>query len=165
MSLSIIAALGQNNEIGIENKLPWEIPEDMKRFRDTTRGHSVIMGRKTFESIGRLLPNRKNVIITKNHNFSAPEGAIVVSSLEDAIKASVDDGEVFIIGGSQIYKEALPYVSKMYLTHISREFDADTFFPDFNHDEWKISENSTGHRTEGEPAIDYSFVTYERLIK
>ncbi len=165
MSLSIIAALGLKNEIGLENKIPWSIPEDMKRFRDITRGHSVIMGRKTFESIGRLLPNRKNVIITKNASFISPEEAVVVNTLEDAIANIREDGEVFVIGGSQIYEMALPYVDKMYLTHIDREFAADTYFPNFDRNEWKVVENSTGHRTEGEPTTNFAFVTYERIIK
>lgn len=162
MSYSMIAAVGRNGEIGINNKLPWDIPEDMKRFREVTRGHTVIMGRKTHESIGRPLPNRTNIVISMDPEYKA-QGCVVVNSVEDALLRSKNDGEVFVIGGGHIYEAALPYVDRIYLTEINADFSADTYFPKFDRNEWKLSgESSVGHRTEREPIIGFSFVTYER---
>lgn len=165
MSLSIIAAVGRNGEIGINNKLPWSIPEDMKRFKEITSRHTVIMGRKTFESIGRPLPNRKNVIITNRKNFTAPEGCIVVDSVESAFQETVNDGEVFVIGGAKIYESMLPLVERMYITAVDKEFEADTYFPEFDQSEWKISWVSIGHRTESESPVNFSYIIYERIKK
>ncbi|MBI2074230.1 MAG: dihydrofolate reductase [Candidatus Levybacteria bacterium] len=154
MRVSIIAALDKKRGIGKDNKLLWHIPEDLKRFKDLTSGHTIIMGRKTFESIGRVLPNRNNVIITRDQNYKA-EGAVVVHSLEEALNiaketgetqgAKETNGEIFIIGGGQIFSQALPIVDKLYLTIVDArldsppdsparrgEFDADTFFPDYS---------------------------------
>src|SRR6185369_17470980 len=106
--ISLILAIGKNNEIGFGNKLPWHLPDDLKRFRDITRGHTVIMGRKTYESIGRLLPERKNIIITRDKNYKVA-GATMVSSIEEAIKETENEEEAFVIGGGEICKLALPY--------------------------------------------------------
>lgn len=130
----MIAVIGKNRELGKDNKLLWNIPEDMKRFRKLTKGHVVIMGRKTFESIGRLLSHRMNIIITRDSVFKIKD-AIITNSVEKAIKIARQkeiNGEVFIIGGGQIYKQAMKYADKLYLTIVEGSFDADTFFPDYS---------------------------------
>ncbi len=133
--LSIIVAVGENNVIGKDNQLIWHLPRDMKHFKETTTGHYIIMGRKTFESNGRPLPNRTNVIITRDKDYNA-EGCIVVHSLEEAINLAKDDPEPFIIGGGVIYEIAMPLVDRIYLTQIHHKFNGDTFFPEINLDEW-----------------------------
>ncbi len=132
--LSIIAAFADRNRaLGKDNKLPWHIPEDFKHFKDLTSGHVVIMGRKTFESIGKALPNRLNIIVTRNAKFQA-EGCTVVDSIEKALSLAKEKeahGEVFVIGGGEIYAQALPFTDRLYLTIIQGEFEGDTFFPEF----------------------------------
>jgi dihydrofolate reductase len=131
--ISMIAALGENRVIGYENKLLWHIPADMQHFRSLTSGHAVIMGRKTFESIGKPLPNRMNIIITKNQNY-AVSSCTVVHSLEDALQVARahETEEIFVIGGSQIYTQALPYADKLYLTIVKGKFSGDAYFPDYS---------------------------------
>jgi dihydrofolate reductase len=128
--VSMIAAMSQNYVIGKNNKLPWHIPEDMKHFRDITRGHAVIMGRKTYESMGKPLPNRINIVISRNTNYST-EGCVVVQSLEKAIEEAKrsEAEEIFIIGGAEIYQLGLEIADRIYLTIIHQNFDGDTFFP------------------------------------
>lgn len=130
MTISMIAAIGKNLELGKSNDLIWHFKEDMKFFKETTTGHTVIMGRKTFESLPKALPNRTNIVISSNKDYTA-EGALVVSSADEAIK-SADGDEVFIIGGGRVYSEFLPLADKLYLTEIDDSCnDADTFFPSF----------------------------------
>lgn len=130
--ISIIAAIDNNRGIGKHNKLMWRIPEDMQRFRKLTTNHPVILGRKTYESIGKPLPNRTNIIISRDPAYTA-EGCMVAHSVKGAIDMAktLDPGEIFIIGGAQIYTQALPYVDKLYLTIVDHTFDADAFFPDY----------------------------------
>lgn len=155
-TISLIAALGKNRVIGNENRLIWSIPSDMRRFREITSGKSVVMGRKTFESIGRPLPKRKNIIITMDRDYRA-EGCIVAHSIEESLKAA-GDGEVMIIGGAQVYAEFLPMARKMYLTMIGKEFEGDAYFPEYDENEWKIT-----HKEEHEEnGFRYSFVDFER---
>ena len=154
-TISLIAAVGKNLVIGNENKLIWKIPNDLKRFRELTSGKSVIMGRKTFESIGKPLPNRKNIIITRDKNYSA-QGCIVVHSAKEAINFA-GEGEVMVIGGAQIYKLFLPTASKMYLTLVDKNFDGDAYFPRWKDSEWKITFEEN-HDEE----FKYSFVNFER---
>lgn len=165
MRISIVAAIGKKGEIGIEGNLPWRLPEDLKKFRELTRNHTVIMGRKTFESIlksiGKPLPDRKNMIITRNRNYRAPDRCIIVNSLEDALREAKDDPETFIIGGAEIFAQALPLVERMYITAIDKEFSADAFFPEIDLSKWKVVEISAGHRSEVE-AINFSYLVYER---
>ena len=137
--ISIIVAVAENNVIGKDNDLIWKLPRDMKHFKETTTGHYIIMGRKTFESNGRPLPNRTNVIITRDKNYKA-EGCVVVHSLEDAIKEAKDDPEAFIIGGGVVYKMAIPLVDRIYLTRIHHSFEGDTYFPEINMEEWNITD-------------------------
>lgn len=173
MILSIIAAMGKNNEIGKDNKLLWHLPADMKHFKEITSGHSVIMGRKTFESIGHPLPNRRNIVITRNKDYINSQVEIV-NSLEEALRLvslehgrnfeeNQDEVEVFIIGGGEIYKQALDKANKIYLTQIDQSFDADTFFPNINTDTWeKISEER--HEPDEKNLYVYEFIEYRKLI-
>lgn len=131
MTVALIAAVGKNNELGKDNNLIWRFKEDMQFFKRTTSGGTVIMGRKTFESLPKALPDRKNIVITSNRQYTAP-GAQTVHSLEEALQAA-GDGETFIIGGARVYREALPLCDKLYLTEIEDECrDADVYFPPFN---------------------------------
>jgi len=155
MIISLIAAMGRNGVIGNENSLIWKIPNDMKRFKAMTTGKTVVMGRKTFESIGRPLPNRTNIILTRDKTYKA-EGCIVVHSVDEAIKKSNSD-EVMIIGGAQIYKVFLLKADRLYLTLIDAEFEGDAYFPEYKKDEWKET-----FREEHKEEYDYSFVNFER---
>lgn len=138
MTISIIVAVAKNNVIGKDNKLPWHLPEDLKHFKELTSGHTVIMGRKTFESIGRPLPNRKNIVISRNENFKANDME-VVHSIEQALDLTKNEDEVFIIGGAEIYKQALLLVNKIYLTRINKDYEGDAYFPELG-PEWKEAE-------------------------
>ncbi len=131
--ISAIAAIGTNRVIGRGNDLIWKIPDDLTRFREITKGHPVIMGRRTFESIGRPLPDRENIVITREKDY-APEGVLVVYSVEEALKKAREskNEEVFVIGGGEIYKQMLPYTDKLYLTIIDATAEGDTFFPDYS---------------------------------
>lgn len=158
MSIKIIAAIGKNRELGAKNQLMWNLPGDMKFFRETTRGATVIMGRLTYESIGRPLPKRRNIVITRNAEY-APEGVEVVLSLEDALKAASCDETVYIIGGARVYADAMKYADELILTEIDAEYpEADVFFPEFDKAEWHaelIAENS-------DDGVDYRHVSYSR---
>ncbi len=171
MILSIIAAIGKNNSLGKDNHLLWQMPADMKHFKEITTGHTVIMGRKTFESIGRPLPNRTNIVITRETNYS-PDGVDVVHSIEEALKiASLEQGrkfeenqdevEVFVIGGGQIYTEAIEKANKLYITEIESSPEADTFFPEIKMDVWKELSREP-HMPDEKNPLPYSFVTYSR---
>jgi dihydrofolate reductase len=158
--ITIIAAAGENNELGKDNDLVWHLPDDFKRFKQLTTGHHIIMGRKTFESFPKPLPNRIHVVITRNKNFQK-EGIITVSSLEEAVAISKNDPQPFIIGGGEIYKQSLPFAEKMELTRVHGTFEADTFFPEFSKDEWTLF-NQEFH--EKDDKHRYSF-TYETWVK
>ena len=131
--ISAIAAIGKNRVIGKGNDLVWKIPDDLARFRAITKGHPVIMGRRTFESIGKPLPDRENIVISRDKDYT-PEGVITVYSVEDALEKakSFRNNEIFVIGGGEIYKQMLPYTEKLYLTIIDSEADGDVFFPDYS---------------------------------
>lgn len=171
MKLSAVAAIGRNRGLGFGNKLSWDLPDDMKRFRDITRGHTVIMGRKTYESMGRTLPERQNIIVTRNQDFKVP-GGVVVDSIEEAIKiaggtagsATGNAGEIFVIGGGEIYKLALPYLDKMYLTLVDAELPADAYFPEFDEGEWQVTE-TVPHEVDDKHPYKFIFKTYERKKK
>lgn len=160
--ISLIAAIGKNNELGKDNTLLWNMPADMKYFRETTRGHSVIMGRKTFESIGHPLPNRRNIIITRDVNY-IKEGAEIVHSLDEALEIFENKNEeIFIIGGAEIYKQAIGKIDKLYITEIDGEFtEADTFFPTIDKELWKEIKREN-HTKDEKNLYDYSFVEYEK---
>lgn len=137
--ISIIAAIAENRAIGKDNKLLWHIPEDLKRFKKKTLGHPVVMGRTTFESIGKPLPDRINIIVTRDLNYRM-EGCIICHSIEEALKTAEekDKQEIFIIGGGQIYRQGIKYADKLYLTIVKGNFEADTFFPDYSEFKKKI---------------------------
>jgi dihydrofolate reductase len=138
MKITLVAAIASNNVIGKENSLPWNIPEDLKRFKQMTSGHTILMGRKTFDSIGRPLPNRQNIVMTKDENFEK-EGIKVINDFDEAlelIKESKED--VFVIGGSKIYELFEPVANSLAITRILKDFEGDAFFPDINWDLWQI---------------------------
>ena len=155
----MIAAAGEGNELGKDNDLVWHLPDDFKRFKSLTTGHHIIMGRKTFESFPKLLPNRTHIVISRNPDYKA-EGAIVVSSLEAALAQCGDDEQPFIIGGGQIYSLGLAVADRIELTRVHGSFEADAFFPEIG-DDWKLV------REEHHPADDrhkygFTYLTYER---
>lgn len=160
--LSIVVAKGKNNIIGKDNKLIWSLPEDKQRFKKLTTGHVIIMGRKTFESLGKVLENRKHIVFTQNENFKVEDKnvQIVHSMLE--IKEYIDNQEEnFVIGGAMIYRLLMPYVQKMYVTEINKDFEGDAFFPKIDLNIWKETSREKG--TEAEiNALDYDFVVYEK---
>ena len=161
--LSIIVAKAKNNIIGKDNKLVWNLPEDLKHFKELTDGHTIIMGRKTFESLGEVLPNRKHIIFSQNADLKTnDENVQVVHSLLEIQELIEEKDEAFVIGGSMIYNFLMPYVKKMYVTEINEEFDGDTFFPKINTDIWKETKREKGIKNE-ENKLDYDFVTYERV--
>ncbi len=165
MVISLIAAVSSNRVIGKDNDLPWKLPDDMKYFMETTKGHHVIMGRKNYESIPdkfRPLPNRSNIVITRQANFNAP-GCIVVHSIERALDIANNNGEseVFIIGGAEIYKQGLANTQRMYLTEIDATIDGDTFFPDFEKNDW-IETSRIPHEADDRHQYEFDFVIYER---
>ena len=137
-TITIIVAAAENNAIGKNNDLIWSLPDDLKRFKRLTTGHCIIMGRKTFDSFPGLLPNRKHIVISKKSKSYFPEEVIVVNNFEDAIKATNEDQNPFIIGGGQIYNLAMKYSDTIELTRVHEEFEADTFFPKINEDEWEL---------------------------
>lgn len=157
--LSIIVAIDKNRGIGLKNGLPWKLPADLKHFKEVTMGHPIIMGRKTHESIGRALPGRKNIIITRNEQYVA-EGCEVVYALDEALKL-VGNDDAFVIGGAEIFRQALPLAQKMYITEIRNEFPCDVFFPEFDTSEWREVERTQGVKDEKNP-YEYYFVVYER---
>lgn len=158
--ISIIVAIAQNGTIGDKNALLWHIKEDMRFFRTTTSGHPVIMGRKTFESLGsKPLPKRKNIVITRSDvEF---EGAFVAHSLEEAIAMTDDDAEVFIMGGAQIYTQALDIADRMYITRVERDYEGDTSFPEVDYSKWKLVAEERYERGEDYDS-PFSFLTYDR---
>ena len=158
--ISIIVAVASNGVIGDKNSLLWHIREDMVHFRTTTSGHPVIMGRKTYDSIGRPLPKRTNVVITRDANLTI-EGCTVVHSLEEAVSMFDSAEEVFVIGGAQIYAQALPLAERIYLTVVGKEYEGDTSFPDIDYAEWIDLSREDYDRGE-EFEYPFSFITLER---
>ncbi len=168
MILSLIAAVAKNGVIGGSNTLLWNITEDLKHFKEKTSGHTVIMGRKTFESIGRPLPNRKNIVITRDLNYFQP-GIDIVSSLDEALRiASLEQGrgfeenqdevEVFIIGGGEIYRQGIDRANKLYITEVHQDFEGDTRFPNIDKSKWR----ETFRKDYLDAPIPYSFVEYKK---
>lgn len=160
MIISIIVAASQNNVIGKDNQLIWRLSADLKRFKALTTGHHIIMGRKTFDSIGKPLPNRTSIIITRQADYKA-EGCIVVNSLEQALKKVPAEEEAFIIGGGTIYKEVIDKADKLYLTRVHKKFEGDTFFPKVEDKTWQ-SVNREDHMPNEKNEYAYSFIDYVR---
>lgn len=157
-NISIIVAIANNNAIGKDNDLLWHISEDLKHFKTLTTGKTIIMGRKTFESLPfKPLPNRTHIIISRNQTFDYPN-CTTVESIEEAISHIKSEEEHFIIGGAEIYKQLLPYANKMYITKVYANFEADTYFPQFNENEWEITSEKKSRNQE----FEYSFINYKR---
>ena len=162
--LSIIVAIAKNNAIGKDNKLLWHLPDDLKRFKEITTGHTIIMGRNTFLSLGRVLPNRKHIVLTDiKGETSNNEQLEYVYTMDDIIKYKDGEEENFVIGGASMYRQLMPYCNNMYVTEIDESFDGDVFFPEIDKDEWMEEERITGIKDEKNP-YTYDYVTYVRRI-
>lgn len=159
MIITIVVAIASNYAIGKNNQLLWHLPKDLKHFKDITAGGTVIMGRKTFDSVGKPLPKRRNIVITRQAISIA--GCEVVSSLEAAIALCRDEQEVFIVGGAEIYRQAMPITNRIYLTIVHHSFDADTFFPEIDDKQWREIARED-HQTDEKHQFAYSFITLER---
>jgi dihydrofolate reductase len=163
MIVSLIAAVAENRIIGRGDELPWRLPADMRHFKELTTGHTVIMGRRTFETLRQPLPNRRNVVVTRDREYRRT-GAEIVHSIEGALSNARGDEEVFVAGGGEIYELALPHADRLYLTIVHAEFEGDTVFPDLNLEEWRLVE-SIRHNADEKHSIPFSFLTYERARK
>ncbi|WP_144555891.1 DfrD/DfrG/DfrK family trimethoprim-resistant dihydrofolate reductase [Bacillus sp. X1(2014)] len=162
MKVSIIVAMDRKRVIGKDNDIPWRIPKDWEYVKNITKGHSIILGRKNLESIGRALPGRRNIILTRDKGFNF-DGCEIVHSIEAVFELCKNEEEIFIFGGEQIYNIFLPFVGKMYITKIHYEFKGDTFFPDVNFDEWNEVSIEKGIMNDKNP-YNYFFHVYERKL-
>ena len=161
--ISIIVALAENRVIGVNNTLPWRLPNDLKHFRHLTTGHAIILGRKNYESIGKPLPERTNIVITRNHDFRA-DGCLIAHSLDAALALVNNDPEIFVIGGAEIYRAALARTDRLYLTRVHAAIAGDTHFPEFDETEWREISRER-HECDERHAYAYSFVVLERIKK
>lgn len=160
--LSIIVAIAKNNVIGKDNQLIWHLPEDLKRFKNLTTGHTIIMGRRTFESLGRVLPNRKHIILCNDAVLNIDnENVEVLPDISLLDKYINSEEENFVIGGATIYKLLMPYANKMYITKINKEFEGDVYFPEIKDEEWKVVSTEPGLKNEANP-YDYEYINYVR---
>ena len=159
-SISIIVAMAQNRTIGINNTLPWRCPEDLKHFKALTMGHHMIMGRKTFESIGRPLPGRTTIVVSRNRSLKI-EGCLVAHSLDEAINICAGKSEIFIVGGAELYSQALPLADTMYITEIQQQVRGDAHFPAFDMNDWQEFSREKKIQVEPQP-LSFHFVTYQR---
>jgi dihydrofolate reductase len=155
----MIAAVAENNALGKNNELVWHLPNDFKRFKSLTTGHHIIMGRKTFESFPKPLPNRTHVIITRQNDYDVPEGCIVVNSLKKAIEVCPENEEIFIIGGGQIYKQSIEIADKIELTRVHTTVEADAFFPEIDEDVWEVIQ-SEYHPKDEKHKYDFTYLTF-----
>ncbi|MCP3906118.1 MAG: dihydrofolate reductase [Planctomycetes bacterium] len=160
MTICIIAAMSENRVIGRDGGIPWHLPEDLRRFRRLTTGHTVIMGRRTYESIGRPLPERRCIVLSRHPDFDAG-GAEIVRSFDEALDAAAEDEAVFIAGGAEVYAMALPFADRMELTIVHAQVEGDTVFPDVDLDQWRLTAEQR-HESE---AMSYTFRTYERVFE
>ena len=160
MRISLVAALSENRVIGRDNHVPWHLPEDLRRFKALTLGHWVIMGRRTFESLGRPLRQRTTIVLTKRDDFH-PEGVLVARSLDEAIALAGEQEEVFILGGEAVYRKAMPRADRMYLTIVHADVEGDTHFPEFEADQWTVLEKER-HEADDRHAHACTFRTYAR---
>jgi dihydrofolate reductase len=159
--VSLILALSENRVIGKDNQLPWHLPDDFAYFKRTTLGHPIIMGRKSFKSLGKPLPKRTNIVVTRQEDYR-PKGCVVVHSVEEALQvAKAEDEEVYVIGGAEIVKKAFPLVDTMLLTEVHAEVEGDTYFPEYNKSEWE-EKSREYHPTDERHQYAFSFVRYDR---
>ena len=163
MRVSLIAAMAENRVIGVNNELPWRLPADLKHFRALTTGHHVIMGRRNYESIGKPLPDRTNIVVTRNPDYRAP-GCFVAHSLEQALARAQEDPEIFVIGGAEIYRQAFARADRLYLTLVRANIDGDTYFPSFDERQWREIGREP-HGSDEKNPYAYMFVTYDRKEK
>jgi len=161
-TITIIVAAAENDAIGKNNDLIWSLPDDLKRFKRLTSGHCIIMGRKTFDSFPGLLPNRKHIVISKKSESYFPDEVVVVNNFEDAIKATNEDENPYVIGGGQIYNLAMKHSDIIELTRIHEEFEADTFFPKINWDEWELI-NEENHEIDERHKYSFTYKTYLKI--
>ena len=162
--ITLVVALGRNREIGKDNQLLWQMPKDLKHFKDITSGHPIVMGRKTYESIGKPLPNRTNIVVSRKENWFE-EGILIVGSLKEALKfAKKIDEEVMVIGGADIFKQTIDLADKLEVTLVDEAFDADTFFPKIDTKDWVLVKDEVQETDEKNP-YPFSFKTYERIRK
>lgn len=159
MTISIIVAVGKNNVIGIKNRLPWDLPADLAHFKNTTMSHPIIMGQATYESIGRPLPGRLNIVLSKDSDFQA-EGCTVARSFDEAFKAAGNADEVFVVGGASVYAQALPLANRLYLTEVQTSPEGDTFFH-YNPKDWTVISEDP-HKADQQNAFDYNFIVLVR---
>lgn len=160
--LSIIVAIANQNVIGKDNKLIWHLPEDLKHFKEITTGHKIIMGRKTFESLGTILPNRKHIILCNDMQMNIEnENVEILDDISKLDKYINSEEECFVIGGATIYKLLMPYANKMYITKINQDFEGDVYFPEIKEDIWKEVSREKGLKNEKNP-FDYEYITYIR---
>ena len=159
-TITLIAAAAENDALGKDNDLIWHIPEDLKRFKRLTTGHAIIMGRKTFESMPKALPNRTNIVLTRNKNYKA-NGALVTSTIEEALEMAKDDPQPFIIGGAQIYSLLMDHCNRIELTRVHHDFDADVFFPKIDKNKWVVVKEEFISKTDNQP-YDYTYLTYDK---
>lgn len=158
--LSIVVAMAKNRTIGVNNSLPWRCPEDLKHFKTLTMGHHMIMGRKTFDSIGKPLPGRTTVVVTRNNDLEIA-GCVVAHSLKEAIAVCADDKEIFIVGGAELYRQAVSLADTLYITELQQEVEGDAHFPEFDKSAWQ--ETSREVRTQDIPQpLEFHFVTYRK---
>ena len=161
--LTAVVAVANNNAIGKDNDLLVKIPRDLKRFKDITTGHTMILGRKNFESLPRVLPNRHHIILTRNKDFKVEDDRVtVIHSINDLKPYIESKEEYFVVGGGEIYKQLLPYTDKVYLTRVHADFKADTVFPELKEDEWEIIHKEKGIKDEQNP-YDYEYIDYKRI--
>ncbi len=158
MSLSLIVAKAKNNVIGKDNQLIWHLSDDLKRFKALTMGHPIIMGRKTFESLPKVLPGRTHYVLTGNPDYEVPEGVLLFHDVKELL-AALPEGENFLIGGARMYEELFPYADTLYITEIEKDYEGDAYFPDFDKAAWELTE-----RIEGEGDIPHAFCTYKRRV-
>jgi dihydrofolate reductase len=158
--VSLIVAMTRNRTIGFNNSLPWHLPADLKHFKALTISHHIVMGRKTYESIGRPLPGRISVVVTRNLKYSVP-GVIVVNSIEDAIKSCGDDEEIFVIGGAELYRQAIPLADRIYLTEIDADISGDAHFTELDRTMWQETERLS-HAPDEKNIYSYHFVVYDK---
>jgi dihydrofolate reductase len=158
--LSIIVAMAKNRVIGINNTLPWHLPADLKHFKALTMGHHIVMGRKTYESIGRPLPGRTSVVVTRNPELNI-EGCVIAHSLDQAIAACDGDDQIFVVGGAELYAQALPIADRLLITEIQMDVTGDAYFPDFRRDEWQEISREVCSQQEPQP-LEYHFAAYQR---
>jgi dihydrofolate reductase len=159
--ISLIAAMAKNRVIGADNRIPWRLPDEQQLFKRLTLGHHIIMGRKTYESIGRLLPGRTTVIVTRKPDYIVA-GAIIAHSLKDALNAAARDDDVFVIGGAELFAEALPLASRLHLTVVDAEPGGDTFMPDIDFSQWREVSHEH-HPSDERHVLAYTYYFYERM--